>query len=278
VWQSWGHSGGTPAPGELDFNAPLRNTYLGSRYLDWMNHYVKGQKKAPVGPEFAYFRDWVKYDTSPKNAGTAVRDAYAERSTFSQDPTATLYFSGADALIPSLDEVASGSASYANASAAPTSYSETSGLEGSEVNQDVFDEPGTFAAFTSAPLSTSVAMAGSPRLTLHLDAPVAEGTQAGGPAGHLILFAKIYDVAPDGTQTLENRLISPVRVADVSQPVEVELPGVVQQFQAGHRIRVVVAASDFAYANNAAPQPVTVTTSKEAPSSLSLPLTGDLRF
>ena len=37
-------------------------------------------------------------------------------------------------------------------------------------------------------------------------------------------------------------------------------------------------ASDFAYAGNPAPQPVTVTTSQEEPSVLRLPLTGDLVF
>jgi ABC-2 type transport system ATP-binding protein len=121
-------------------------------------------------------------------------------------------------------------------------------------------------------------MVGSPHLTLHLDAPVAESSQTTGPGGHLILFAKIYDVAPDGTQTLKNRLISPVRVADVTKPVDVELPGVVQQFAAGHRIRVVVAASDAAYVNNTASQPVTITTGPDQPSALLLPLTGDLRF
>ncbi len=63
-----------------------------------------------------------------------------------------------------------------------------------------------------------------------------------------MLFAKVYDVAPDGTQTLQNRLVSPVRVGDVTKPVDVTLPGVVQRFDTGHRIRVVVAAGDLAYA------------------------------
>ena len=51
IWQSWGHSDSTPAPGELDFDArSLRDSYLGNRFLNWMNHYVKGNAKAPVGP------------------------------------------------------------------------------------------------------------------------------------------------------------------------------------------------------------------------------------
>ena len=279
VWQSWGHSHGTPAPGELAFDAPsLRDSYLGNRFLDWMDHYVRGDATAPVGPLFSYFRDWVHYDTSPAVAGTAVSKAYATSSTFSDKPTASLYLSGSGALTPSQARVSSGSAGYANASAVPTSYSETSGLEGNQVNNPPSDQPGTFAAFTSAPLARSATLVGSPRLTLHLQAPVAAGTQSAGPAGKLVLFAKIYDVAPDGTQTLQNRLISPVRVSDVTKPVAVTLPGVVQRFPAGHRIRLVVAASDAAYAGNVAPQPVTVTTSAQQPGVLGLPLVGGLSF
>jgi ABC-2 type transport system ATP-binding protein len=279
VWQSWGHSGSTPAPGELDLDAAsLDDTYLGRRFHAWMDHYVAGDRSAPVGPRFAYFRDWVRYDTSKDKAGRAIEKAYAEKDTFSQKPTATLFLTGADGLTDDRSAVQAGSASYANASAAPTSYSETSGLEGGQVNQPVSDAEGTYVAFTSKPLAKGATLVGSPRLTLHLDAPVAAGTQSGDPAGKLVLFAKIYDVAPDGTESLQHRLISPARVADVTKPVRIELPGVVQRIKKGHRIRVVVAASDWAYAGNAAPQPVTVTTSPDAPSALRLPLTGDLRF
>ena len=277
VWQSWGHSGSTPAPGELEFGAKsLRDSYLGRRFLDWMDHYVRGDRSAPVGPRFAYFRDWVRYDTSPARAGTAVAKAYVERATFSEKPTATLYLTGSDGLTPDSGAVVAGSASYANAGPAPTSYSETSALEGGQVNQDPSDGPGTFAAFTSAPLARPAVVVGSPRLTLHLDAPVAAGGQSTGPAGKLVLFAKVYDVAPDGTKTLQHRLISPVRVADVTKPVHVELPAVVQRFATGHRIQLVVAASDAAYAGNAVPQPVTITTAPGSPSRLDLPLTGPL--
>ena len=278
IWQSWGHSDSTPAPGELDFDArSLRDSYLGNRFLNWMNHYVKGNPKAPVGPAFSYFRDWVHYDTRPGYAGTAVRKAYAERSRFTQSPTATLYFTGNDGLTTS-SAVTPGSASYANAGPAPTSYSETSGLEGSQVNNPPSDAPGTAVSFTSAPLAAPADLVGSPRLRLHLSAPVAAQTQGADPGGKLVLFAKIYDVAPDGSVTLHNRLISPVRVTDVTKPVSVTLPGVVQRFPAGHRIRVTVAASDAAYAGNHAAQPVTVTTSAAAPSLVRMPLTTPLRL
>jgi hypothetical protein len=80
-------------------------------------------------------------------------------------------------------------------------------------------------------------------------------------------------VAPDGTQTLHNRLISPVRVTDVTKQVHIELPGVVQRIEAGHRIRLVLAASDAAYAGNAAVLPVTVSANPKKPDVLVLPVT-----
>jgi putative CocE/NonD family hydrolase len=279
VWQSWGHSGSNPVAGELDFGAAsLRDSYLGNRFLNWMNHYVRGQSTATTGPQFEYFRDWVKYDTRPAYAGKSIANAYKQSSSFSWAPTNTLFFTGNDALTASKSSVKPGSASYANASAAPTSYSETSGLEGDTVNNEPTDGPGTFAAFTSPVLRAPADVVGAPVVKLHLSAPVAAGTQAAGPSGQLVLFAKVYDVAPDGTKVLKNRLISPQRVADVTKPVTLRLPGIVHRFATGHRIQVVVAASDFAYAGNTAPQPVTISTSPAAPSTLGLPLTSNLVF
>ena len=56
------------------------------------------------------------------------------------------------------------------------------------------------------------------------------------------------------------------------------LPGIVHRFGTGHKIQVAVAASDFAYAGNTAAQPVTISTSPLAPSTLGLPLTSKLVF
>jgi ABC-2 type transport system ATP-binding protein len=243
-----------------------------------MTHYVRGQGSATTGPQFEYFRDWVKYDTSPAKAGKAVAAAYARKSSFSGKPTSTLYFTGKDGLTATKTSVRTGSASYANASGAPTSYSETSGLEGDTVNNPPSDAPGTFVAFTSPVLKAPADVVGSPVVNLRLSAPVAALSQGGGQSGQLVLFAKVYDVAPDGTKVLKNRLISPMRVKDVTKPVKVTLPGIVHRFATGHRIQVVVAASDLAYAGNTVVQPVTVSTSPTAPSTLGLPLTGKLAF
>ncbi len=282
VWQSWGHSdGGTPAPGEVDLGADsIRDTYLGRRFLAWMNHHVRGHEKAPVGPRFCYFRDWVRYDTRPAHAGTAIRKAYACRKSYTGDDISQkLYLTGDKGLTKNASAIRPGSASYANVGPASTSYSETSALEGVVVHNPPSDTPGTYAAFTSRPLARAARIVGTPSLVVHLEAPVAAATQSSGPAGKLVLFAKLYDVAPNGRVTLHNRLISPVRVTDVTVPVRVQLPGVVQRIKSGHRIRVVLAASDFAYAGNTVPQPVTITTSENHPGVLRLPLASrPLRF
>ncbi len=124
-----------------------------------------------------------------------------------------------------------GAQTWANApGGAPTSYSETSSQGGQATDPlPPTDAPGTFGSWTSAPMGGATTIVGSPTLDVTLTSAAAAATQATGPAGQLVVFAKIYDVAPDGTQTLHNRLISPVRIADVTKRVHIELPGVVQR-------------------------------------------------
>ena len=73
IWRSFGHSDSTPAAGEYAdprIGHRLTETYLGRRYLAWMDRYVRGRKATDVGPRFSYFRDWVSYDA--KRAGRDV--------------------------------------------------------------------------------------------------------------------------------------------------------------------------------------------------------------
>jgi predicted acyl esterase len=218
----------------------------------------------------SFFRDWVNY------SGIAT-PAYGTSTTFPVGSTQQLYLSGSDQLVTSKAAVQSGSASYANAAGeAPLSYSETSFAQSSipEGVTPPFDTPGSFAAWTTQPLAASVVSVGVPRLQVRLSSPVVAATQANGPAAQLLLFAKIYDIAPDGSKTLVHRLISPARVADVTKPVTIDLPGVVHRYDAGHKLQVVIAATDAAYRNNKVVQPVTVTTTPGAPGTLTLPVLG----
>jgi predicted acyl esterase len=114
---------------------------------------------------------------------------------------------------------------------------------------------------------------GAPRATLKVKSPAAERVQGSGDAADkLVLFAKVYDVAPDGTQHLVNRLVAPVRVPDVTRPFTVELPGIVHRYEAGHRLRFVIAASDTAYFGNRGVKPVTVVSAPQDTGVLELPV------
>jgi ABC-2 type transport system ATP-binding protein len=270
IWQSWGHSNSTPAPGELDLANPTQS-YEGQVFAAWFDHYLKG-----IGPrpalDFSYFRDWVWYQ------GIAT-PAYAHAASYPVGVVQRLYLSGSSSsapgtLTPTAASVQPGTSTFAAIPGAPASYSETSAV-GSELNgQDPpHDTPGTYAAFASAPLATNVDSVGIPTLDLTVQSPTAAQTAAGGPGGELVLFAKIYDVAPDGSLTLVHRLISPVRIGNLGNmsSVHIALPGIVHRFPAGHRLEVVVATSDAAYRGNNAPQTVDIVTGPSAPGLLSLP-------
>jgi predicted acyl esterase len=80
-----------------------------------------------------------------------------------------------------------------------------------------------------------------------VSAPTAELTSALGPAGQLVLFAKIYDVAPDGTASPIHGLVAPIRIPDPTRTVRTTLPGIAHRFVAGHRIEVILPGGDVNY-------------------------------
>jgi hypothetical protein len=69
----------------------------------------------------------------------------------------------------------------------------------------------------------------------------------------------VYDVAPDGSQSLVHNLIAPVRIADPSGPVHIVLPAVVHRFATGHAVRIMLAGGDLNHRAGLASTPVTVT-------------------
>ncbi|MFE3722861.1 CocE/NonD family hydrolase [Streptomyces cyaneofuscatus] len=258
IWQSWGHSGGL-VPGELDLSeGNLETSYVGRRVLAWFDRYLQKKTDTDTGPEFAYYRSWQD------GYGTA-----AELPSLSQK----MYLSGDGKLVDNRSKVARGSRQYTNWPV-PTSHSESSiapliGLP----DPKPYDTKGTYLGWRSAPLTAPVDVVGAPKATLKVVSPKAERVQNSGDASDkLVLFAKVYDVAPDGTRKLVNRLVSPVRVPDVTRPFTVELPGIVHRYEKGHRLEFVIAASDTAYFGNRGIKPVTVVSAPEDTGVLELPV------
>jgi ABC-2 type transport system ATP-binding protein len=268
VWQSWGHSDSSPVAGELDLRHPA-DSYQGRQALAWFEHYVRGTGPAPA-LDFSYYRDWVFEETGD------VEQAYTSAPSFPVATTErTLHLSSegphGGSLVDSGEDVAERTSVYTSPSAVGPNYSETSGLD---QTQPVNDPAGTAIRFSSAPLNGPVDVVGSPSLTVTLDS-TAESTQGLGPDGQLVAFAKLYDVAPDGTTVeLPHRLISPVRIADLSGPVTIELPAIVHRFEAGHRFAVVLAGGDMAYRGSNLRQTVSLSTGAGSTQQLTLPVVG----
>jgi ABC-2 type transport system ATP-binding protein len=253
VWQQWGHSNGA-VNGEFDLAHPETN-YEGRMILSWFTYYLKGQGTKPA-LDFEYYQDW-------KDHGDA-NTAFASAPSYPLPGTTTLYASGTS-LVAHARGLASGSTTIAAPAEVPLSYTETSALD---QGQAVRDTPGTTASWSTAPLTSAVDVIGAPTATLQLSSSTASELS---PATMLVAFVKLYDVAPDGTITLAHRLIAPIRVADLSHPVQVALPGIVHRFAKGDSMELVVSLSDFAYKGNAIAQQLTLATSQLAPTSLTLP-------
>jgi hypothetical protein len=262
MWQSWGHSGLTPAPGELDLTNPDPATqYEAARVASWFGQYLKNGP-TDTYPEFAYFRDWVRY------TGTAT-PAYGTAAGYPVGTAHKFYLSGNGQLVTDPGAIAPGSQSFVTPPAGfPTS---SSGIDAFAPNLPPDENvPGTYASWTSAALPRSAAVTGEPTLDVRVRAPGA--AQNAGPGAQLVLFAKVYDVGADGSESLVHNLIAPVRIADPTQPVHITLPAIVHQFAAGHSIRITLGSGDLNYRTGLASTPVTITTG-DTGQALTLPVT-----
>lgn len=98
------------------------------------------------------------------------------------------------------------------------------------------DPPGQSATFDTAPLDRPVHLTGAASVRLRV---------SGGD--DVPLFAKLYDVAPDGRATPARRLAAPFRAPD-GEDVTVTLPAMDHRFDRGHRLRLVVSTTDMGFA------------------------------
>lgn len=249
IWHSWGHSG-DPAPGDFDHDELRpREQYETGRIVDWFEHHLKDERTG-TGPRFAYFRDWVDYDGN-------ARPAYASARRPSVGTPHRLHL-GASTLTPGPGP--SGSQSFvippAGAPAATNPLDAINYL--TPVSLPEVNVPGTFATWDTAALTQPLDVVGTPVLDLAVQAPVAAAAQSGGPSAMLVLFARLQDVAPDGTATDIKQQIAPFRISDVTRPVRVTMPGIVHRFAAGHRLRLVVSSSSVNYRGGLVSQPVTI--------------------
>lgn len=235
IWFSGGHSG-DPAPGDYSESDPNPNTqYVIRRVVDWMERHLK-KTQAPTGPTFAYFRDWVEYRGS-------ARPAYGEASSVDAAATTTFALSGTNRLVADSARAVPGRARLTTpAIPVPSGSDRTDGLGVSGVPAP--DAPGSFAKWTSSPLTAPMNVVGSPTVTVRVDARKNGKTVR---PDSVVLFLRVLDVAPNGSSRTVGNLVAPVRVSASGRLMTVTMPAFVHRFAAGHRVGLVVAGNSVNY-------------------------------
>ncbi|TQK44677.1 ABC-2 type transport system ATP-binding protein [Streptomyces sp. SLBN-118] len=230
-WIAGGHDGGDRETGRIE-----------SRISNWFDRYLKLNKGADTGPAFRVSRTGG-IDTTDGQA--LLRGATGDRYPGLTSGARPIALTGREQ-------------SFSNpAGATPPAISAVPGLGGglgqlSSLGLGLsLDFPGQFARFDSGPLQQPLRITGSPTVRVKVTSS----------SGEAVLFGKVYDVGPDGRQqVLPAQLVAPVRVEDAKQGrnVALTLPAVDHQVDAGHRLRLVLSATDLGYASPAAPATYTV--------------------
>ncbi|MGW4275187.1 CocE/NonD family hydrolase [Streptomyces seoulensis] len=233
-WISGGHDGGD-----------LEGDRVQGRVRSWFDRYLKGDRDASTGPAFRVTRTGGVDST---DGAALLRGASADAYPGLANAPRAIALTGR----PQRFENPAGAnppavSSLPGLGAAAGSLTRLSAL-GVGVSLDF---PGQYARFDSAPLRGDLRVTGSPTVTVHV-------TSSGDDA---VLFAKLYDVGPgEARPVLPAQLVDPVRVegAKAGKDVALTLPAIDHEVQKGHRLRLVVASTDLAYASPAAPATYTV--------------------
>ncbi|MFE0252600.1 CocE/NonD family hydrolase [Streptomyces sp. NPDC059010] len=232
-WISGGHDGGD-----------MESSRIQARVTSWFDRYLKGDKSADTGPAFRVTRTGGVDSTDGQ---ALLRGASADTYPGLESGRESVALTGREQ-------------SFANpAGANPPAVSALPGLGGSGGLAQLsslgvgvsLDFPGQFARFQSAPVGDNLRITGSPTATVHVKSTSEDA----------VLFAKVYDVGPDGTQqVLPSQLVTPVRVenAKSGKDVTLTLPAIDYGIEKGHRLRLVLSSTDLGYASPAAPATYTV--------------------
>ncbi|MEV7370281.1 alpha/beta fold hydrolase [Streptomyces sp. NPDC090301] len=232
-WISGGHDGGDRETERVE-----------RRISTWFDRYLKKDTSADTGPAFRVSRTGGVDSTDGQ---ATLRAATADRY-----PGLTAGATG----IP----LAGPAQTFANpAGAAPPAVSAVPGLGGGVAGLSSLgvglslDFPGQHARFDAKPQDEPLRITGTPTVRVKVASTATDGSA--------VLFAKVYDVGPDGRQqVLPAQLVAPVRVdgAGAGRSVTLTLPAIDHEVEAGHRLRLVVAATDLGYASPAVPADYTV--------------------
>ncbi|MFC8954505.1 CocE/NonD family hydrolase [Streptomyces sp. NPDC057101] len=232
-WISGGHDGGDRETERVE-----------RRVSTWFDRWLKRDTSVDTGPAFRVSRTGGVDSTDGR---ATLRAATADRYPGLTAGTTTVPLTGRPR-------------TFTNpAGASPPALSAVPGLGGGVAGLSSLgvgislDFPGQHARFDAKPQSAPLRITGTPTVRVKVTSTAADGSA--------VLFAKVYDVGPDGRQqVLPAQLVTPVRVegAAAGKSVTLTLPAIDHEVEAGHRLRLVVAATDLGYASPAVPADYTV--------------------
>ncbi|MFE7096610.1 alpha/beta fold hydrolase [Streptomyces erythrochromogenes] len=244
-WAAGGHDGGMREADRVE-----------ARVTAWFDRHLKGDESADTGPAFRVSRSGGIDSTDGQ---VILRGASGDRYPGLASGPREFALTGREQ-------------TFTNpAGGAPPALSSLPGIGGQLASFGAglsLDFPGQNARFESAPLDEDLQITGTPTVTLKVRSTAADGSA--------VLFGKVYDVGPDGRQqVLPSQLVAPLRVENAQQAatVRLTLPAIDHSVAAGHRLRLVVAATDLGYATPAATAAYTV--SLDGP--LSVPVAPQVR-
>ncbi|MEU7582182.1 alpha/beta fold hydrolase [Streptomyces sp. NPDC041068] len=231
-WIAGGHDGGEREQDRVE-----------RRVGAWFDRYLKDEKGVDTGPAFRVTR----------TGGIDSTDGAAQLRGASDDRYPGLDSGRREVRLAGREQT------FDNpAGASPPAISSLPGIGGGSLSRlsslgvgVSLDFPGQYARFESKPLDGDLRITGTPKVRAHVKSS-GEDT---------VLFAKVYDVGPDGTQqVLPSQLVAPVRIEGTKggKDVELTLPAVDYEVQKGHRLRLVLASTDLGYASPAEPATYTV--------------------
>ncbi|MDN3355988.1 alpha/beta fold hydrolase [Actinomadura sp. DC4] len=239
VWFQGGHDGGDPETARVD-----------GLVSDWFDHYLKGGPPLTGGGFTVTRSGGIDSSTQRVTIGAASAAHYPGLSGTARR---SIPLSGEQQAI---QNPAGGSPSSISAMPGLGLLGGLSALPGGGIDLNL---PGQSATFDSEPLSSPVQLTGAAGLRLRVTTTARDRTGADRPT----LFAKVYDVGPDGQASLARRIAAPLHLEGTAQ---VTLPPMDHRFAADHRIRVVFSATDMGFVSPA--RPATYTVAVESPLSV----------
>ncbi|MCQ4082457.1 alpha/beta fold hydrolase [Streptomyces sp. RB6PN25] len=230
-WSSGGHDGGDQEDARVQ-----------ARVQAWFDRYLKGER-TNTGPAFRVTRSGGVDTTTGQPVEHGASDGRYPGLLGTDERRIPLY-----GRPQTVSNPAGGSPPAISSVPGIGALSQLSSLGQGLTPGLSLDFPGQHAVFDSAPLTSAVTVTGAPqvRVTVGSDAP----------DGEAVLFAKVYDVGPNGSETLPHQLVAPLRVTGAGgggRTVTVTLPAIDHAFAAGHRMRLVLASTDLSYSSPTAP-------------------------